>query len=716
MGRNPRVSPPALYFAPSSSHTAASDDKASLSPSQRPWHGLAHLDRGASLTKREVALRCGGMAVARQHGGGAIGWVLGEHAGEVAGCRWQQRLLWPTGGRGQGRLGAQVAISTWVVGQWGCQRDGGGSRQWRPGRLASFRRARAPLDGWCELSLWACGLHEDGGAWLVVLEIEALWGSGGDNDQRDRGYLGGWTADCLDAPCPYIEGPDPMGRRPMPPPVVFVGSCRVAQSLRVNNSFAGAIPSLCAICPALAVLDVSLNAFGGPVPPGFGNCSRLRVLSAGRNNLTGELPDDLFDVTSLEQLALPSNRIQGRLDRLRIAKLINLVKLDLTYNALTGGLPESIGDLTMLEELRLGRNNLTGTIPPVIGNWTSLRYLDLRSNNFVGDLGAVDFSRLTDLTVLDLASNNLTGAMPPSIYSCTSMTALRVANNEISGQVPPEIGDMRELQFLSLTVNNFTNISGMFWNLQGCKDLATLLVSYNFYGEALPDAGWVGDHVSNVRLIVMEECGLTGQIPSWLSKLQGLNVLNLAGNRLTGPIPSWLGAMNRLYYVDLSGNQFAGEIPPSLMELPLLASEKAMAEFNPGPLPLVFTLTPNNGAAVRTGRAYYQMSGVSATLNLSDNSFSGAIPREVGQMKTLQVLDLSYNNLSGGIPPELSGVTQIEILDLRQNRLTGSIPPALTKLHFLSDFNVEHSYIGLPQKWMGHCSLFDKEIPGLCIH
>ncbi|KAM3193216.1 hypothetical protein ACQJBY_070037 [Aegilops geniculata] len=473
-----------------------------------------------------------------------------------------------------------------------------------------------------------------------------------------------------------------------------------------NNSFAGAIPSLCVICPAVAVLDVSLNAFGGPVPPGFGNCSRLRVLSAGRNNLTGELPDDLFDLTSLEQLALPSNRIQGRLDRLRIARLINLVKLDLTYNALTGGLPESIGELTMLEELRLGKNNLTGTIPPVIGNWTSLRYLDLRSNNFVGDLGAVDFSRLANLAVLDLASNNLTGAMPPSIYSCTSMTALRVANNEITGQVPPEIGDMRELQFLSLTVNNFTNISGMFWNLQGCKDLATLLVSYNFYGEALPDAGWVGDHVSSVRLIVMEECGLTGQIPSWLSKLQGLNVLNLAGNRLTGPIPSWLGAMKRLYYVDLSGNHFAGEIPPSLMELPLLASEKAMAEFNPGPLPLVFTLTPNNGAAVRTGRAYYQMSGVSATLNLSDNNFSGAIPREVGQMKTLQVLDLSYNNLSGGIPPELSGVAQIEILDLRQNRLTGSIPPALAKLHFLSDFNVEHNDLEGPIPTGGQFNAF----------
>ncbi|KQK17286.1 tyrosine-sulfated glycopeptide receptor 1 [Brachypodium distachyon] len=489
----------------------------------------------------------------------------------------------------------------------------------------------------------------------------------------------------LDVSSNHLSGPFPSAVWRLTPSLVSLNAS--------NNSFGGPVPvpSLCAICPELAVLDFSLNAFGGAISPGFGNCSQLRVLSAGRNNLTGELPDDLFDVKPLQQLSLPSNQIQGRLDRLRIAELTNLVKLDLTYNALTGELPESIGELTRLEELRLGKNNLTGTIPPALSNWTGLRYLDLRSNSFVGDLGAMDFSGLADLAVFDVASNNFTGTMPPSIYSCTAMTALRVAGNELSGQLAPEIGNLRQLQFLSLTVNAFTNISGLFWNLRGCKDLAALLVSYNFYGEAMPDAGWVGDHLSSVRLMVVENCDLSGQIPPWLPKLQDLNVLNLAGNRLTGPIPSWLGGMKKLYYIDLSDNHLSGEIPPSLMELPLLTSEQAIADFNPGHLPLVFTLTPNNGAEIRRGRGYYQMSGVAATLNLSDNYFSGAIPAEVAQLKTLQVLDLSHNNLSGGITPELSGLTKLEILDLRRNSLTGPIPQSLNKLHFLSSFNVAHN-------------------------
>ncbi|TVU08636.1 hypothetical protein EJB05_42047, partial [Eragrostis curvula] len=485
-----------------------------------------------------------------------------------------------------------------------------------------------------------------------------------------------------------------------------------------NNSFGGSIPSFCSSCPSLAVVDLSMNMLGGVIPPGFSNCSRLRVFSAGRNNLTGELPDDLFDVKPLEQLLLPSNQIQGSLDPERIARLSNLVKLDLGTNAITGELPESISQLPKLQELRLATNNMTGTLPPSLSNWTALRCLDLRSNSFVGDLGAVDFSGLANLTVFDVASNNFTGTIPQSIYTCTSMKALRLANNQLDGQISPAIGDLHQLQFLSLTINSFTNISGVFWNLQGCKNITALLLSYNFYGEALPDADWVGDHVRNVRMLVMAACELTGQIPSWLSKLQDLNVLNLAGNSLTGQIPSWLGSMKKLYYLDLSGNQLSGEIPPSLMDLPLLTSEEAMAEFNPGHMPLTFSLTPNNGPATRRGRAYYQMSGVAPTLNLSDNQITGTIPGAVGQLKTVQVFDVSYNNISGSIPPELGGLVNLQILDLRRNLLTGPIPQELKQLNFLAVFNVAYNDLEGPIPTGGQFDAFPpwsfKANPKLC--
>ncbi|EEC81226.1 hypothetical protein OsI_24274 [Oryza sativa Indica Group] len=475
------------------------------------------------------------------------------------------------------------------------------------------------------------------------------------------------------------------------PSAIWEHTPRLVSLNASNNSFHGTIPSLCVSCPALAVLDLSVNVLSGVISPGFGNCSQLRVFSAGRNNLTGELPGDLFDVKALQHLELPLNQIEGQLDHESIAKLTNLVTLDLGYNLLTGGLPESISKVPKLEELRLANNNLTGTLPSALSNWTSLRFIDLRSNSFVGDLTVVDFSGLANLTVFDVASNNFTGTIPPSIYTCTAMKALRVSRNVMGGQVSPEIGNLKELELFSLTFNSFVNISGMFWNLKSCTNLTALLLSYNFYGEALPDAGWVGDHIRKVRVIVLEKSALTGAIPSWLSKLQDLNILNLSGNRLTGPIPSWLGAMKKLYYVDLSGNLLSGVIPPSLMEMRLLTSEQAMAEYNPGHLILTFALNPDNGEANRHGRGYYQLSGVAVTLNFSENAITGTISPEVGKLKTLQMLDVSYNNLSGDIPTELTSLARLQVLDLSWNLLTGTIPSALNKLNFLAVFNVAHN-------------------------
>jgi hypothetical protein len=97
--------------------------------------------------------------------------------------------------------------------------------------------------------------------------------------------------------------------------------------------------SLCAICHAAAVLDVSVNLFGNGVSPGFGNCSRLPVLSAGRNNLASELiPGDLFDVRQYVVAAsAPVERDTGRLDCLQIARLINLVRLAGTWTSGAAG-------------------------------------------------------------------------------------------------------------------------------------------------------------------------------------------------------------------------------------------------------------------------------------------------------------------------------------------------------------------------------------------
>lgn len=47
---------------------------------------------------------------------------------------------------------------------------------------------------------------------------------------------------------------------------------------------------------------------------------------------------------------------------------------------------------------------------------------------------------------------------------------------------------------------------------------------------------------------------------------------------------------------------------------------------------------------------------------LRNNSFSGTIPEEIGELKELEVLDLGYNNLCTPIPANLGNNLSLTIL------------------------------------------------------
>jgi hypothetical protein len=47
---------------------------------------------------------------------------------------------------------------------------------------------------------------------------------------------------------------------------------------------------------------------------------------------------------------------------------------------------------------------------------------------------------------------------------------------------------------------------------------------------------------------------------------------------------------------------------------------------------------------------------------LRNNSFSGIIPEEIGELKELEVLDLGYNNFSGTLSAELGSNLSLTIL------------------------------------------------------
>ncbi|XP_052143152.1 receptor-like protein 3 [Oryza glaberrima] len=452
-----------------------------------------------------------------------------------------------------------------------------------------------------------------------------------------------------------------------------------------NNSFTGHIPSsFCIGSPSFAVIDIGYNQFSGSIPPGIGNCSALRMLKAGNNNISGALPDDLFRATSLEYLSFANNGLQGTINGALIIKLSNLVFVDLGWNRFSGKIPNSIGQLKRLEELHMSSNNLSGELPSSLGECTNLVIINLGTNKFTGELANVNFSNLPNLKALDFSWNNFTGTIPESIYSCSNLTWLRLSANRLHGQLSKNIGNLKSITFLSISYNNFTNITNTLYILKSLRNLTVLFMGSNFKNEAMPQDEAI-DGFKNIQGLAIERCALYGKIPNWLSKLRNLQVLTLYSNQLSGPIPTWINSLNFLKYVDVSNNSLTGEIPAALMEMPMLKSDKVADNSEQR----AFTFSFYAGACLCL--QYHTTTALPEMLNLGNNNFTGVIPMEIGELKELVSLNLSFNNLNGEIPESISNLKNLMVLDLSYNHLTGAIPPALVNLHFLSEFNVSYN-------------------------
>ncbi|XP_068323441.1 receptor-like protein 3 [Pyrus communis] len=485
-----------------------------------------------------------------------------------------------------------------------------------------------------------------------------------------------------------------------------------------NNLLKGQIPSFnCSYSPFLRSLDFSHNDFSGIIPLGLGNCSKLELFRAGFNNLLGTLPSDIHKARALEEVSLPSNKLSGAIGE-NIANLTNLAILDLYSNQLSGTLPLHIGKLSRLKLIILHFNNLESFLPPSLMNCSSLTELNLGFNQLEGDLSVLNFSKLTQLIKLDLMSNHFTGPLPTSVYPCKSLIALRLSSNDLEGQIQHEILSLKSLSFLSLSFNRLTNVTGAMKILKDCESLRALLFTNSFLGEEMPDGDLMVDSsgFQNLSYVSLSRCQLTGKVPVWLSKLKKLEVFDLSSNRLTGPIPGWLGTLPSLYFINLDDNFISGEFPKELCRLQALRSKKAAAQTDRGDFELpIYYRSVNVSASMLQ---YKYLSNMPPTISLRNNSLSGNIPRDIGQLQLLHRLDIGFNKFSGNIPHQISNLRNLEKLDLSGNHLFGEIPASLSNLNFLSSFSVAYNnlqgQIPLGTQLQGFNATAFEGNPGLC--
>ena len=122
---------------------------------------------------------------------------------------------------------------------------------------------------------------------------------------------------------------------------------------------------------------------------------------------------------------------------------------------------------------------------------------------------------------LHLHSNGLSGEIPPELGNLSYLIYLTLSENQLSGEIPPELGNLSYLETLFLRGNQLS-------------------------GKIPPELG----NLSNLEILNLAQNQLSGLVPSELGNLRNISILRFTGNRqltthisqdvLTSPPPTWI--------------------------------------------------------------------------------------------------------------------------------------------------------------------------------
>ena len=208
------------------------------------------------------------------------------------------------------------------------------------------------------------------------------------------------------------------------------------------------------------------------------------------------------------------------------------------------------------------------------------------------------------------------------------------------------------------------------------------------WSAGLPIGQWdgvsLGGTPQRVTELYLHDSGLTGEIPSELSRLSNLLRLNVTNNELTGGIPAELGRLANLLRLHGTNNRLTGKIPPELgsllsLESLALAGNQLSGEIPPELSALASLQIMYLAGNRLTGEVPPELGGLAnlRSLELGGNGLSGEIPAELHTLSSLEALDLGHNQLTGEIPAELHSLANLRFLNLQANKLTGEIPAEL---------------------------------------
>ncbi|XP_028768324.1 receptor-like protein EIX1 [Neltuma alba] len=243
----------------------------------------------------------------------------------------------------------------------------------------------------------------------------------------------------------------------------------------------------------LETLQVSNTSIGPNIPPWLYTQQSLRCLDISASGISNIDADVFWSfISRIDSVDISKNLIGGH----NISKIIlsaNISHFGASYNSLSGSIFSLLchQESENLEVLDLSYNNLSGTLPDCWGNWKKLRYLSLGSNKLTG--------------IVDLSANSLSGEIPEELVSMSKILSLNLSRNYLTGKIPKEIGGMKNLESLDLSYNKL--LGEIPSTISNVSFLAYLNLSYNNFIGQIPSGTQIQSFDSWSFLGNPELCG-----------------------------------------------------------------------------------------------------------------------------------------------------------------------------------------------------------------
>ncbi|KAI5068580.1 hypothetical protein GOP47_0016925 [Adiantum capillus-veneris] len=359
---------------------------------------------------------------------------------------------------------------------------------------------------------------------------------------------------------------------------------------------------------------------GGQDEFSFGQDASLFPMSASSPNENCEIA--VHDADEVVVDVSPNAHSLDSLDTfIRKNSTASQVKGMYVYDNTFTVLPGSVSRFTNLRSLKIFSNEIK-LLPDEVGSINLLENLQMK----ISPTGLGKFpplGRLKFLKTLELHQTPLRPvfSLPSEISKLQLLTRLAVCNFSISF-LPPEIGDLKNLEELDLSFNKLKTLP---------KEISSLLALKHFRAEnnKLIDLPSGFAQLPNLSSVDIAHNKLTSLESLGLSLMPSLRLLNAKFNKLrtTGKIPDWVTC-------NLEGNPFSlGEMTSSsdgsegILDTDLLPSATDGDEAS-SPAPVLVsqkeTVLPKNGRYAMTKRGWkrqniQQLQARQDRLNLSRN-------------------------------------------------------------------------------------------------